>query len=133
MRRRKNKDKSSLPQQGTAAMGPPPGVQPYTDAKPQMSPNPSYGQPSPGFNPHDSYNQQGFAGQQPTPPSSGYAQPYNPSASPPPQGSAYVQQDAKYGHYTQPSHPEAAELGAASSPTAGASHTAELPGEGTQR
>lgn len=127
---RRNKSKNTMPQTGTASMGPsvgpPPGV---TDAKPQMATNTSYGQPSPGFNPNDPYNQQGYA---PASPAPQYSQPYPTPGSDPSQvayGGAYAP-DTKHAYSAAPSHPEAAELGGSSGtgPAAGQSHTAELPG-----
>ncbi|KAF2679926.1 hypothetical protein K458DRAFT_112727 [Lentithecium fluviatile CBS 122367] len=122
IRRRKNK--KNLPQTGTASMGPPPGV---TDAKPQMVANPSYGQPqSPGFNPNDPYNQQGYA---PTSPAPQYSQPN----AIPGQGEyagAYAP-DNKQPYNAPPSNPQAAELGGSSSGGLAPSqvHAAELDGE----
>jgi hypothetical protein len=132
MRRRNNK-KNNLPQTGTASMGPPPGV---TDAKPQMVTNTSYQQqPSPGFNPNDPYNQQGYV---PTSPAPQYSQPY-PSPGQDPSQAGYAgayAPDTKqpYNAGAAPSQPMAAELGGSSAtgPAAGQSHTAELSGDGTQ-
>lgn len=142
IRRKKNKQNNAQ-QTGGIAMGPPPGVQQYSDAKPQLTTNTSYGQAPPVVD--NSYNQQtynqGYA--QPTSPAPQYQQPYSVPTSPPPQfaQSAYVAQDGKNGYAGQQpqqipqqqqpvvqqhvQHPNAAELGGLSSP-AGGGFTAEL-------
>jgi LPXTG-motif cell wall-anchored protein len=132
MRRKKNKN-NALPQSGTAVMGPPPGV---TDAKPQMATNTGFAQqPSPGFNPHESYNQQGYV---PTSPAPQYSQPFPPPAQDPSQAGyagAYTPDNKQaYNAGAAPSQPLAAELGGASTsgPAAGQSYTAELSGDGTR-
>jgi len=105
MRRKKrnNQDsRNSIPQVGGAIMGPPSGVQSYTDAKPQISPDSFYTQSSPGLN--DYFSPQSIG-----------QQPYSPQ-------SAYGVQSAKLGHTTAESHAGPTELGAESRIT-------ELPSE----
>jgi LPXTG-motif cell wall-anchored protein len=116
---RRKKKTPALPQSGTVAMGgPPPGVQPYTDAKPQMSPDPAYAQTATAYNANDPYNNQ--YGQPPTSPAPQYQQT--------PAAGVYAPDNKNF--YPQQGHPEAAELGGGTTrPTAGASHTAELPAE----
>ncbi|KAF2638788.1 hypothetical protein P280DRAFT_508550 [Massarina eburnea CBS 473.64] len=123
---KKNKQTNILPQTGGATMGPPPGVAPYSNAKPQMSQNTAsvyYGQPSPGLS--DPYNQQGFSQSLGSP-----APQYSAPGSPPPQG--VFAPEVNYGYNAQ-SHTEASELGDTGSATTasvpGQSHSVELPGE----
>ncbi|PSN65316.1 hypothetical protein BS50DRAFT_55537 [Corynespora cassiicola Philippines] len=113
----------------------PTGVSQFGEAKPQFIQHTSYGQPSPGYNPNDPYNQQTYStpppvSPVPTSPAPQYTAPY----SPPSQG-AYAPE--KQPHFQEPSHPEVAELGGASSTTAVSAappaHTAELSGDTTQR
>lgn len=106
--------------------GPPPGVAgPFTDTKPQMSPDPAYPQPGPGFNPNDPYNPQRFS-QQPSP-APQYSQPG--VASPPVQQHDYYPQEQKDGYFPQQGQPPIAELGGAGRPGVDQSHIAEMPGE----
>ncbi|KAF2800301.1 hypothetical protein K505DRAFT_17048 [Melanomma pulvis-pyrius CBS 109.77] len=141
IRRRK---KSQQPQPGAAVAGGAPPVQESSEAKPVFAQQGAYAPTTPGYNPHDPYNQQQQQayGQSPDPQ---YNTPYNAPGSPPPPQNAYPS-DHKYG-YNQESTPgfvaelggggerapapQAAELGdgSVSAPVASGSHAAELSSE----
>jgi hypothetical protein len=131
---RRNKTTAAQPQHGAAVSAPAgqPPVTQYADTKPAFSPHQSsFGQPSPGYNPNDPYNQQ--YGQQPLSPAPQYSAPYSAPGSPPPPEAGHHPLDQKQVfQQVNQNYPQAAELGGISSPVSG-SHTAELSGEHVQR